>query len=371
MAGATGGTTADGALLRWVQRRERALIVAWLAGCAALLAFIGVWGLALNGAERAVESWGERWVRELGELEADVAAGRCAVALPRLEQLDRDCPAVFVKHRQDKERERLLALLGECHAKLDHRKKAIEALERLVAFDPRNFDNHFRLAEAQRAFGDDAQARKAYDEVLAIHPTHLPSVTAVIHAAFAAGNYGQVVADYERYLHTWLLAPVRVEFGETAVALEAPVDGETHAVEGVVELPAGWSGAVRVKTGGFSARVESLELVPPLRVGVVAERAPVIIPTDQFQSLGEWSPAPMGEEWSRSRESGLSSFPFALPDGAARVRLKLALFKALPADTWTEVRKSYRNRLELDKLREAERRSRVGGCLEGGTVFED
>jgi hypothetical protein len=38
---------------------------------------------------------------------------------------------------------------------------------------------------------------------------------------------------------------------------------------------------------------------------------------------------------------------------------------------WLQARKAYRNRLELDELREAEQRSRVGGCLGAGSLFED
>ena len=354
-----------------MQRHERALIVSWLAGCAALLAVMALWGLAFNGAERAVDAWDDGWVRELERVEATLASGDVATAVLRLEQLDRDCPAVFIKHRRDKERERLLVALGECYVELDKHKKAVATLGRLVAFDPKNFDNHFRLAQTHLHFGDTVAARSAYDQVLAIHPTHQPSVAAVIHMAFAASNYEQVVADYERYLDAWLLAPLQLHFGDHVVEFEARVDGEAHIVEGVVELAPGWSGSIELATNGYSAQLESLEIVPPLRVGVVEVLTPLrIAPDSAWNAEAGEAPAP-GALNAASSASKLSTPIIALPQGGARVRAKLTLFKALDNAMWIEVSKSYRNRLELERWPAAQRRSRVGGCLEGGTHFDD
>src|SRR5688572_9113820 len=80
-------------LVRFAQRHERALIAAWLGGCALLLTFLGLWGVALGGAERAVDSWDRSWLRELDRLESEVAAGGWESAAPALERLDRDQPA--------------------------------------------------------------------------------------------------------------------------------------------------------------------------------------------------------------------------------------------------------------------------------------
>jgi hypothetical protein len=54
---------------------------------------------------------------------------------------------------------------------------------------------------------------------------------------YAAGNYMPVVETYERYLDAWLLARIRVHFGDREVELDVPVDGRTHAVEANFELP--------------------------------------------------------------------------------------------------------------------------------------
>ena len=70
-------------------------------------------------------------------------------------------------------------------------------------------------------------------------------------------------------------------------------------------------------------------------------------------------------------ESRMCVESVALPHGAAHVRMKLTLFKALPDEVWQQVTNAYRNRLEHAKLREAELRSRIGGCLQAGSIFED
>jgi tetratricopeptide (TPR) repeat protein len=365
------GTTAEGALIRFVQRHERALIVGWLAFCAASIAVLGAWGVALGGAERAVEAWDARWIAELDRIEADVRAGRHAEAAEALERLDADQPALFVKHRHDRQRERLLGLLAECDVALDRRGKAREALAKLVAFDPKNFDNPYRLARAEHGFADFAAAKKAYDEVLAIHPTHWPSVEARLDIPFDAGVYAEVVEVYERYLEAWLLAPIVVRAGDVSAELEAFVDGRARAVEGILALPAGWSGPLEVETGGFSAQVDAIELVAPLKSGVVSLPAVVrIVPDGAWTVAGGSSSAP-GALQASEAGSKLVTDAVTLPGGAARVRIELALFKRLSPEAWEQVTKSYRNRLDAEGLREATERSRVGGCDEGGTTFRD
>jgi tetratricopeptide (TPR) repeat protein len=341
---------------RFVRRHERKLIVAWLCVCALFLGGFAAWGVAFGGAERAADAWERRWIERIDAAELLVEQQKLDAAVAELTELDRDFPGVSIKHRYDKERERILALLGACYVELGRKRLSLDALTRLASFDPKNYDNHFRLAEAQRHFGDTDEARATYEQVLAIHPTHLPTVQARIDMAYAGGLYAPVVEDYERYLDAWLLARVRVSCGERAVELDVPVDGREHALEGALDVPEGWSGSLCVETRGYSAKFGAIELEAPLRAGVV-ESAEVVKLAPPAELIAE-------KPGSRTRVDAVS-----LPRGAARVRLRLTLFKALPKELWREVSKSYANQLETAKWRDAEMRSRVGGCLQAGSLF--
>jgi len=374
MAAAHSPPTFDRIAASFIQRNERRLIVAWLAGCVVLVAVVG-WAIAFGGAEHAIEAWDGRWTTRVDRAAALVrSAGKSkeqlALAAAELETLDHDFPAQFIKHRLDREREHVLGLLADCYVELGKKSRALDTLARLVAFDPKNYDNHFRLAEAQRQFGDNDAARKSYEDVLAIHPTHLPTLEALIGMADFRSLYAQVVDDYEHYLNAWLLARIRVSFGERSVEFDVPVDGREHVVEGVIDLPEHREDTVCIETRGYSARLGKLELVAPMRVGVVAPLA-----VNSFDSKETWQAS--GGKLAHEVEL-LASGPDSRicigeisPPGVARARLTITLFKALPEDTWKMAAKAYCNRLELDKLREAEQRSRVGGCLQAGSVFGD
>jgi tetratricopeptide (TPR) repeat protein len=362
--------TLEGALRRWIQLHERGLVVGWLAGCALLLAVLGAWGIGANGAERAVDELDSGWVRELNALAERVRKQEFEAVLPRLERLDGECPANFVKHRFDKEREQLLGLLAQCYAELDRRKPARDTLHRLVAFDPHNFDNHFRLAEAERAFGDELAARASYEQVLAIHPSHLPSLQATIEMAFADGRHADVVAAYERYLDAWLLGSVKLRCGDQVIELESQVDGRERVVEGLLSLPADWSGQACLETSGFSARIASIELAAPVLAGESRAAPSVRWTPDATWTAASGTSAVPGELSAGTIESSLCGTASAA-NGAARVRVTLTLFKALPAPLWSRVRASYRNQLAFEALDGAEKRSLVGGCLAGGSTFVD
>ncbi len=363
-------TTAGGSLAGFIARHERALVTAWLAGCAALVATMAVWGLVLNGAERAVDAASEGWVRELAQAEALLAAGDSSRALAQLEQLERDCPATFIKHRQDRERERLLAALAEAYRAEGRKKRALETLESAVAFDPKNFGNHFRLAELARELGEDDRARTAYESVLAIHPTHLPSAAARMDMDFAAGRYEPVVATFERYVEAWQLATVHLQVGATRVALDVPVDGRVHELDVLCEVEAGWSGPLELQTHGYSARVESLEAIPALLAGE-APRPALQLGADAIWTVaGGTSPA-NGEMLASDTSATLQSAPVTAAHGVARVRIELALFRSISPTMWKQAEKSFANRLLAPRWRELLPRLRRGGAPEAGSVFED
>lgn len=363
--------TAAQRLLRFVQRRERALIVAWLAAAALLLAILAVWSLAPGGAERAVEARDAYWVGEVDRGAELVEARRFDQAARHLAALDQRFPARFVKHRLDRERERLLALLARAYAELDRRALARETLERLTAFDPKNFASHALRGDVERRFGDFAAAREAYLRALAIHPSHLPSVEALIGMSFDAGRYELAIEDYRRYLDAYLLARIALRFDGDRVEIEVPVDGREHALEAALVLPAPWSGEVCVETRGFSARIAAIEVEPPVRVGVVEPREPQALEPDASWSARGGTALAIGEISAADPTSSIGSPPIRLARGASRIRVRVALFKALPAETWRQVEKSAANRLAHEFLREARERSRAGGCLEAGSIAAD
>jgi tetratricopeptide (TPR) repeat protein len=342
---------------RWVARHERALIATWLGASVLLVGALALWGIAFNGAERAVDALDSAWIDEVERAAAELERGEVERATERLEHVVRTNGVSFVKHKHDREHERALALLAEAYTAAERKAKTLATLERLVAFDPRNFANHFRQAAALQAFGEDALAREAYERVLALHPTHWPSVAARIDMEFAAGNYTPVPELYERYLNAWLLAPLRLVAGEREAPLEVQANGLAQEVDVAFELESGWKGALRLETRGFSAVVETLELTPALRVGELGRRPSTVLAAGDVTASDVRSAVDFGE--------------LELPHGAQRVRLKLTVFKRLSPDTWTQVQKSYANKLLHERLATARARSRVGGCDEAGTIFED
>jgi hypothetical protein len=364
------GRTSEQSWASFVARHERRLIVLWLAGCALLLAVMGLWGIVWNGAERAVDASSDRWVAALDRAQAMFERGELHAAQSALERLDASCPALFVKHRLDKERERQLTLLGNTYVALDRRAKARATFQRLVGFDARNFANHFARAEALRTFGD-AEARAAYESVLAIHPTHLPSVAALMDMAFDTSDYARVVEVFDAYVEAWTLARIAVRCADVVTPFEVPVDGSLHDHEALLELPAGWSGPVALETRGFSATLERMEFEAPLRAGVPGRPEGVVL-------------AP-GADWvarsARTKDGGLlvasaldSSWTapaVPLPHGAARLRLTLRLHLTVTSEMWTQASKSYANCLLHARWREVSSRAVLGGAPEAGSEFRD
>lgn len=368
---AANSPTATGSASSFLVRHERLLIGAWLGFCAAALGGMAVWGIAWNGAEKLVDERSEAWVAELDTARALLDAGAEERALALLERLDRDCPASFVKHRQDRERERLWALLGEANLRLDRKKRALEAFARAVQFDPKNFANHFRLAEVARELGETDVAKTEYAAVLAIHPTHTPSVAALIDMHYDAGNYAPIPELFERYIDAWLLATVHLELGTTRVALDVPVDGSVHEIRVPVELPLDWKGEVRVLTHGYSARVESIRFEAPLLAGRYGERDHVDVDCTRTEAASGGMRTESGELAAERVDSALTLGQLSLPQGSARAELKLALFRPIPRELWKQAEKSFSNRLQLPRWRELQDRIRQSGAPEAGVVFED
>jgi tetratricopeptide (TPR) repeat protein len=354
----------------WWREHERLGIVAWLLGTALALGALAVWGVALGGAERAARAWDARWLERLAQGERLCVDGHFGEAAAFLEQLDGEFPARSVKHRWDRERERLLGLLAKSYTELDRKREALATLDRLVAFDPRNYKNHFALAEGCFAFDEPDRGREALQAVLAIHPTHLPSLQELAASFYDGSRYEAVVALYRAYLDAWLLAPMTLSLGEASATIEVPVDGLPHRIEAPLAIAAGWSGEACLSSRGYSVRIASLEIVAPARVGVAEplERAQVApgdgwVGQDAVESQGRFSASGVG--------SRICHAVGPLSAGGARVVLEITAFKALPPALWAQVQTSYRNQLENQALEEARERSLVGGCPEAGSIFED
>jgi tetratricopeptide (TPR) repeat protein len=315
----------------------------------------------LGRLQAGVHSWDQRWTHRLEAGEALVRQERYDEASALLEALDRDFPARNVRHGRDKERERLLVALGRAHAGLDRKTRAIETYQRLVAFDPLNYRNHYALAVAANrllaGWAPAIEARDAFLQVLAIHPNHLPSVRGTMAYHAARGEFAMVTPLYQQYLDAYLLQPLAVTLGETAATVNVPVDGAWHDVEIPLSVQQGWSGQLAIATAGFSIGLDSVSLVAPLRAGVAgASRKSVLDP-------GSLIPASMTElAGSWRAENGDSRLSLAVPaqaDGVASVRLRLRLFKPLDPTTWNMAATAYRNRLDWPGLAAAEARSLV------------
>lgn len=350
-------TSIDGGARAWIQRNERTLAVAWIAGCALLLAVLAVWGLGLNGAERAVERWRRGWIDETERARVELQQGRTDAALARLERIVSTNGVDSVKHRFDKEHERALALLADAYAAQGKKGKALATLERLCAFDPKNFDNHFRHAQALLEFDEGGAAVEAFERVLAIHPTHWPSVAARIDLEYGAGAYAPIPGLYERYLDAWLLARLRLVAGEREAWFEVQADGREHQAQFELALDSGWSGPLVLETRGYSAELARLEFVPAMRVGESGRSAAVELRAGEVAASDVNSRIELGD--------------VSLPAGAQLVRVTLTVFKRVEAPSWAKVRKAYQNRLLHAELDTAARRTRVGGCDAAGTYFED
>jgi len=342
--------------LRDNQRRP---IVTWLFACAIVLAGLFVLGVMRDGAGGVVRTINRRWPARLAEGEALVAAGRYEAAAAFLERLDRRFPATWVKHRFSRQRELLLELLGTSQTQLGRRADALETYRRLVEFDPRNWWNHFLLGEACRSFGALERAQAAYADVLAIHPNHLASVEALIGTSFRAGRHRDVTQLYEAYLDAWLLARGTLRLGSTAFVFEFPVDGFEHARELPANVAAGWGGDVCLETGGYSVRIETLELVEPLRVGTALPAERVLAAGGSGWNGRGAAPA-AGAAWSA--QAAQSSLCTVVPDRAvARVRMRLTAYKALSPELWELVQASYTQCGEDEALEQIRARSLVGG----------
>jgi len=373
---------------RYVREHERGLIVAWLA---TLLLLVGVafgWGLWQRGAERVVDAFEARWPAAIEASSARLASARAALAaaaddaqrrlaeervdaeLARLEELDARFPARSVVHRFDKQRERLLELLANGYAESDRKRRSLAACERLVLFDPRNWNNHWVKAQIAQRFGEDELARAALDALLAIHPTHLPAVEARIRMAFDGGDFAQVPPLWRAYVDAYRLAPIDFRFAGLTLQLEVPADGRAQRFEVACALAERARGEARFDTHGWSLDVRAIAFLEPQRAGVAGTPRLHEVPNGAWSAQGGAQLEP-GCLRAESADSSLRRELDGPEAGAARAVFELVAYKACSATLWRMVSTSYANLLAWDELEGMRARTRVGGCLEAGSIFAD
>lgn len=341
-----------------VRRNERR--AAWLLAGAIALVCIGlltppIRDRVLVRAQMSVARWDARWTDRVERGENLLAERRYEEAATYLEQLDGVFPARHVKHRRDIERERVLRSLGLANLELGRKRASLDAFRRAVAFDERNYQNHFTLASAALELGEPDEALAAFDRVLAIHPSHLPTVAALIAHHFEQSDYRSVANTYEAYLGAFLLAEVTVTLGDGVGRADVLVDGYDHAID--VPLVAGDGSnpargeSLTISGGAQPFSVISVVLVPPRRSGVLDAEP------DVLGAPGGWN-SEVGSGGAGEDVRQIVRVPIGpAVTEVARAGVMLELFKPVDAETWAMVASSYRNLLRGDALEDARARS--------------
>ena len=258
------------------------------------------------------------------------------------------------------ERERLLRALGHSYSEMGKKQLALDTYRRLVEFDPRNFENHYLLAQAGLRFKETKIAEEQLAEVLKIHPTHMPSVRASLKMHFDKGDFAAVVAAYETYLNAFLIQPVTVAVGQSSTKVNVPVDGELHDFEVRLSHSPTTSAELIFHVGEFATEIKQVTLQAPLLVGEAGVPAMPVWPAKSSWRVQEMAPIGVGSYRALGPGAALHLDIPPQPRGVAAVHLRLRLFKPTDQDLWSMVETSYRNLLRYDDLKAALARSAIG-----------
>jgi len=306
--------------------------------------------------EHATLRWDDRWARRVDYGEQLVAAGHHERSIGYLEHLDRRFPAQQIQHKRDKQRERILDALGRSYAALGRKRLSLGIYRRLVAFDPRNYANHHRLAETCALFDESDEAREHSRRVLTMHPTHLPSLRREVSYHFDRGDFAEVVNTYETYLDAFVIHYLSVSLGDASVEIATAVDGRFHELEARIARPPGWFGSLVIDTSGSSIGVTSVTLRPPIIMGRAGTHAPFVVSGAGTWSSQDFDAVANGQFRTVGPKSALTLQVPAQTHGVATVRLRVRLFKTHDAKVWRMVHASYRARVDSEGLEAAQSR---------------
>ena len=344
-----------------MRARERVLAIAYLAGVGlvAVALFVAPFQrLSLSQLERVVDYVDNRWWQELQEGERLVAEERFEEAAQFLEALAVRFPARNARHARTLQMQRILSLLGRSQHALGRKTRTLDAYREAVLHDPRNYSNHFQLAQAALALDEPEEAGQHFQDVLAIHPSHLPSLEGVVQIASEGEDAGGVVEAYERYLDALVVRDLEVRFDDLTVPVPVIADGRFRTTELAVSLPQGWSGELRLSVNEVVPDLERIELRPPLRVGEPGG------PGFDLPAEGDLRTSSARERNQAVDRYGLVLRVPSQPQGVARVVMRLRLLKPVRADVWRTVEGAYATVLDQPGAVAARARSYVLGTGE-------
>lgn len=345
------GGNGPGPVRSWFRKHEGTLSLVWLGGVALFLLLLAVPSTrerALGVVQSAI-LWHEgRWYDAIDKGEAMLRAGRYEEAVAYLTELDRRFPARTVKHGMDKDRERVLLLLGQGLAALDKKSKSMAVYQQLVAFDPNNFRNWYAMGVAAdkllSGWALAQEARDAYAAALVINPSHLPSLRGVIRFDSEQGLYDELRTQYETYLDAFLSADVTFRTADSAITISVPVDGKFHDVELPLGQPEGAPADLTIVPGGYPTEVAEARFISSLRSGSPGRSETVILPPGNA-SAREGASLSGGRLLPQSMSGSLLISGPPSP-GANAVRVRLRLFKPVDQDLWHTVATAYGNLLD-------------------------
>ncbi len=314
-----------GAIGRWARAlrgHERGFARAYLLGLALLVAawlVPAVRAATSTQLKRASYRAEQRWLERVATARDWVEEGNWPAAERALLRLDAELPAHHVKHGLSLERGQVLADLARTHAALGRKRRSLETVRRLVAFEPRNYGHHVLHGSLADRFAETGEAVRAWQRVLEIHPNHLPTVRALVTHHADAGDAESAVGVFETYLDAFGTTPVRR--GPDTLVQALPVDGRWHAFDA-------WVPDVDERGDGATAL--------PVAVETLSEVA-------DLQVVPSW-------QAGRSQPA---------VDGPGRWRGRIRAFKPVDAALWATVERSCRNLLAFERLAALAERTRV------------
>ncbi len=292
----------------------------------------------------------DRWTRRVEYGERLVSSGNFQKAVYYLTALDQDFPARNVKHKRDFERERLLQALGYSFAELGKKRKSLDIYRRLVEFDPRNYNNHYLLAMNCVRFSEDEEAEEQFRQVLAIHPTHLPSLRGYVSIHFNRGDFVRVIDAYEMFVNAFQVQNITIGLGDSSTTVDVQVDGNWHDIEVRLRQKQGWAGTLAIYSGGLSFEVEYVKLKAPVLIGEIGDLTSCIWSGETSWQIEEMERINVGTYRSLGGSSVTRLDLQAQPQGVDMICIRLRFFKKDDKELWNMVKKSYHNTLDREGL---------------------